>query len=60
MKTRRLFMLGVLIAATGLGACGGGDDDIVVAVLVPLDGVCPTGTVGHRDRQGLGIACVAA
>jgi len=41
-------------------ACGGGDDDIVVAVLVPLDGVCPTGTVGHRDRQGLGIACVAA
>ncbi len=24
MKTRRLFILGVLIAATGLGACGGG------------------------------------
>ncbi len=41
-------------------ACGGGEGDIVVAVLVPLDGVCPTGTVGHRDRQGLGIACVAA
>jgi molecular chaperone DnaJ len=40
-------------------ACGGGGGDIVVAVLVPLDGVCPTGTVGHRDRQGLGIACVA-
>lgn len=41
-------------------ACGGGSDDIVVEVLVPLDGQCPTGTVGHRDRQGLGIACVAA
>lgn len=40
--------------------CGGGSDDIVVEQLVPLDGACPTGTVGHRDRQGLGIACVAA
>jgi molecular chaperone DnaJ len=39
--------------------CGGADGDIVVEVLVPLDGECPTGTVGHRDRQGLGIACVA-
>ena len=40
--------------------CTGGADDIVVQQLVPLDGQCPTGTVGHRDRQGLGIACVAA
>ena len=40
--------------------CTGGADDIVVEQLVPLDGKCPTGTVGHRDRQGLGIACVAA
>ena len=40
-------------------ACSGGPDDIVVEQLVPLDGQCPTGTVGHRDRQGLGIACVA-
>jgi DnaJ-like protein len=40
--------------------CGGGSDDIVVKQLVPLDGDCPTGTVGHRDRQGLGVACVAA
>jgi molecular chaperone DnaJ len=39
-------------------ACSGGSDDVVVALLVPLDGQCPTGTVGHRDRQGLGIACV--
>jgi molecular chaperone DnaJ len=41
-------------------ACSGGPGDIVVEQLVPLDGRCPTGTVGHRDRQGLGIACVAA
>jgi molecular chaperone DnaJ len=41
-------------------ACRGGADDIVVEQFVPLDGQCPTGTVGHRDRQGLGIACVAA
>ena len=40
--------------------CSGGADDIVVEQLVPLDGQCPTGTVGHRDRQGLGIACVTA
>jgi hypothetical protein len=40
--------------------CGGGADDIVVGQLVPLDGQCPVGTVGHRDVQGLGIACVAA
>ena len=40
--------------------CSGGVDDIVVEQLVPLDGMCPTGTIGHRDRQGLGIACVAA
>ena len=40
-------------------ACGQADgDDIVVEVLVPLDGTCPSGTVGHRDRLGLGIACV--
>jgi molecular chaperone DnaJ len=34
-------------------------DDIVVQSLVPLDAVCPAGTVAHRDRLGLGIACVA-
>ncbi len=40
-------------------ACGQGDGaDIVVEVLVPLGGTCPSGTVGHRDRLGLGIACV--
>ena len=40
--------------------CTGDVGDIVIEQLVPLDGQCPTGTVGHRDRQGLGIACVAA
>ena len=37
----------------------GSADDIVVESLVPLDAVCPAGTVAHRDRLGLGIACVA-
>lgn len=42
-------------------ACGtGSGDDLVVDVLVPLDATCPAGTMGHRDRLGLGIACVAA
>ena len=40
-------------------ACSGAGDDVVVEMLVPLDGECPTGTVGHRDSQGLGIACVS-
>lgn len=35
-----------------------GANDVVVQSLVPLDGTCPSGTVGHRDRLGLGIACV--
>ena len=39
-------------------ACGSGSD-IVVQSLVPLDAVCPSGTDAHRDRLGLGIACVA-
>jgi hypothetical protein len=39
-------------------ACGSGND-IVVQSIVPLDAVCPSGTVAHRDRLGLGIACVA-
>ncbi len=38
-------------------ACAG-DDDVVVEVLVPTSARCPTGTLGHRDRLGLGIACV--
>ena len=35
-----------------------GAGDLVVAVVVAFDGTCPTGTDPHRDRQGLGIACV--
>ena len=35
-----------------------GDDDLVVRVLIPLDGRCPDGTVGYRDRQGRGLACI--
>ena len=27
--------------------------------LVPFDGVCPTGALPHRDRQGMGVACVS-
>jgi hypothetical protein len=35
-----------------------GEPSVVVELLVPLDASCPSGTVGHRDRLGLGIACV--
>ena len=35
-----------------------GQDDVVVRVLIPIDAQCPGGTEPHRDRQGLGTACV--
>ena len=35
-----------------------GDGDLVVAVIIAFDATCPTGTEAHRDRLGLGIACV--
>lgn len=35
-----------------------GDGDILVEVLVPTSARCPAGTVAHRDRLGLGIACI--
>jgi molecular chaperone DnaJ len=35
-----------------------GEDDLVVDVVVAFDATCPAGTEPHRDRQGLGIACV--
>ena len=38
--------------------CAGNADDLVVVRLVPLDGRCPVGLSAHRDRQGMGIACV--
>jgi hypothetical protein len=37
-----------------------GEGDLVVEQLVPIDARCPGGTEPHRDRQGLGIACVVA
>ena len=30
----------------------------VVKLLVPFDGVCPSGTEGFRDRQGMGRVCL--
>lgn len=33
-------------------------DDLVVEAFVPFDATCPTRTVAHRDRQGMGIACI--
>jgi molecular chaperone DnaJ len=35
-----------------------GSADLVVEQLVPIDAKCPGGTQPHRDRLGLGIACV--
>jgi len=32
--------------------------DGVVTTFIPFDGTCPFGTEPHRDRQGMGIACV--
>jgi molecular chaperone DnaJ len=39
-------------------ACTGTDDDLVVERLVGLDEVCPAGLSAHRDRQGMGFACI--
>lgn len=32
--------------------------DLVVEAFVPFDDACPGSTVAHRDRQGMGVACV--
>jgi molecular chaperone DnaJ len=37
-----------------------GEGDLVVAAVVAFDAACPPGTEPHRDRQGLGLACVVA
>lgn len=40
-------------------ACVGDPEvDLVVEAFVPFSATCPTGTIAHRDRQGMGIACV--
>ena len=33
--------------------------DLVVKAFVPFDASCPGGTAPHRDRQGMGVVCVA-
>ena len=35
-----------------------GEGDIVVELLIPTDARCPVGMQGHRDRLGLGVACI--
>lgn len=35
-----------------------GEDDIVVELLIPTDARCPVGMAAHRDRLGLGVACI--
>ena len=35
-----------------------GDGDIVVQLIIPTDARCPVGMQGHRDRLGLGVACI--
>lgn len=40
--------------------CTGAADELVVTVLLPLEDPCPTGTIGYRDRQGRGLACVTS
>lgn len=35
-----------------------GEDDLVVDAFIPFDADCPGGTSAHRDRQGMGVACV--
>jgi molecular chaperone DnaJ len=37
----------------------GRSDSLVVQALVPFGEECPTGLAAHRDRQGMGTACVA-
>ena len=35
-----------------------GEGDLVVRAFVSFDGTCPNGTEPHRDRQGMGVACI--
>jgi molecular chaperone DnaJ len=37
----------------------GDADDLVVQTIVSFGEACPTGLAAHRDRQGMGTACVA-
>jgi len=33
-------------------------DDLVVVAFIPFDATCPGLTEPHRDRQGMGVACI--
>jgi molecular chaperone DnaJ len=35
-----------------------GVSDLVVRAFIPFDGTCPGRTEPHRDRQGMGVACI--
>ena len=35
-----------------------GEQDLVVRAVVAFDATCPNGTAPHRDRQGMGVACI--
>ena len=35
-----------------------GEDDVVVELLLPTGAECPVGLAAHRDRLGLGTACI--
>jgi hypothetical protein len=39
--------------------CTTAPGELVVTALIGMDELCPTGTEGHRDRQGRGQACVS-
>ena len=40
-------------------ACTKTDADLIVELVLPTDQRCPFPLAGHRDRLGLGLACVA-
>jgi molecular chaperone DnaJ len=46
-------------AASEVACTGDPAVDLVVRAFVPFDGTCPGGTTAHRDRQGMGTACIA-
>ncbi|HEY5662541.1 MAG TPA: DnaJ domain-containing protein [Ilumatobacter sp.] len=39
-------------------ACAGTPDDVVVELLITTGATCPPGLAAHRDRLGLGTACI--
>jgi molecular chaperone DnaJ len=53
----------VTIEANGdareVSCTGDASVDLTVEAFVPFSAPCPTGSTAHRDRQGMGVACVA-